>query len=140
MSPRDPHKDAGVPETRPGEGTFPKPSRDDATAAGSMEEMTPGAAQSDQSDRYATGRRDPEASLPGEEHPPHVTANDADAPVQDSNESEEEVPVLPANASGEDQVSTEDQPDQIDDESAYDRRPEEDKDWSSGDGAGSDGR
>ncbi|CAN5800055.1 hypothetical protein BH23GEM6_BH23GEM6_15460 [soil metagenome] len=129
-----------MPQPRPDEGTFPKPSRDDATASKSMEEITPGAAQSDAADRYATGRRDPEASDAGEDQPPHVTANDSQAPVQENIVSEQDVPVLPANASGEDQVSTDDQPDQIDDESAYDRRPEEDKEWSSEDGSGSDGR
>jgi hypothetical protein len=91
----------------------------------------PGPGGSDESDRYATGRRDPEASKPGTEQTPHVTANDDDAPVQDELDSKEDVPVLPANAAGEDQVSTDDQPREIDPESAYDRRPEEDKGWRS---------
>ncbi|CAN5658089.1 hypothetical protein BH23GEM8_BH23GEM8_19110 [soil metagenome] len=91
-----------------------------------------GSGGSDESKRYASGRRDPEVSKPGAEQPPHVTANDDDAPVQDELDSKDDVPVLPANAGGKDQVSTDDQPRQIDDESAYDGRPEEDKGWSSG--------
>jgi hypothetical protein len=130
MSGRDPHKDAGVPRPRPGEGTFPKPSRDDAVAAGSTEEMTPGASSSADTERYGTGRRNPEASGKGESHPPHVPEGDRDAPVQDELESPDDVPVLPANASGQDQVSTEEQPTEIREESAYDQRPEEDKHWS----------
>jgi hypothetical protein len=93
-----------------------------------------GSGGSDQSNRYASGRRDPEASKPGTEHPPHVTANDDDAPVQDELDSKKDVPVLPANAAGEDQVSTDDQPREIDPESAYDRRPEEDKGWTAEEG------
>lgn len=129
MTPRDPHQDVGVPGTRPGEGSLPKPSRDDATAAGEMEEMEPGASSDDSTQRFATGRRNPEASLPAEEQPPHVTENDEDAEVQDELESPDDVPVLPANASGQDQVSSDDQSRVVDAESMYDRRPEEDKDW-----------
>jgi hypothetical protein len=129
MSARDPHGDAGVPEPRPGEGTLPKPSRDDAAAAGGIEEMTPGSSAGDENRHLAQPRRDPESSGRGEEHPPHVTENDEDAPVQDEMESPDDVPVLPANAAGTDQVSTDDQPTEIDEESAYDRRPEEDKEW-----------
>jgi hypothetical protein len=132
MKARDPHKDAGVPRPRPGEGTLPKPSRDDAVAAGSTEEMKPGAS-GDQAQRYATGRRDAEDSGKGRPQPPHVTENDETASLQDEHESPGDVPVLPANAAGEDQVSTEDQPTSIDEESAYDRRPEEDKGWKSRD-------
>jgi|GEM_PF-2816646 len=140
MSPGDAHEDVGMPKSASGEGVPPKPTRDDESAPGGVEKPSTSAAGAEQADRYATGRRDPEASLPGEDHPPHVTANDKGAPIQENNESSDEVPVLPANASGEDQVPTEDQTLDIDEESAYDRRPEEDKDWSSADGAGSDGR
>lgn len=132
MTGRDPHQDAGVPRPRPGEGTLPKPGRDDAVAAGSTEEMTPGAT-GDAAQRYASGRRDPEEAGKGRPQPPHVTENDQSAALQDEHESPEDVPVLPANAAGEDEVSTDDQPRNIDEESAYDRRPEEDKRWSSRD-------
>lgn len=53
-------------------------------------------------------------------HPPHLTENDEAAGVQ--------VPALPANASGSDQVTSAEQDRGIDRESMYDRRPDEDKD------------
>lgn len=130
MTPRDPHRDVGVPGTRPGEGTFPKPSRDDATAASRTEEMAPGAsAAGDENQHLAEPRRDPEASGRGASQKPHVTENDEGAPVQGETQSPDEVPVLPANASGTDQVSTDQQPGEVADESAYEGRREEDKDW-----------
>lgn len=61
-------------------------------------------------------------------HPPHVTGNEEGAPVQNDSDSSEDIPVLPANASGRDAVSTGEQNEPIDDESMYDRRPERDKD------------
>jgi hypothetical protein len=60
-------------------------------------------------------------------HPPKLTQNDRDAEVQDSTQAPNDVPVLPANAHGQDVVPP-DVPGEIDDESMYDRRPGEDKD------------
>jgi hypothetical protein len=57
---------------------------------------------------------------------PHLTENDRDAPVQRQTQSPDDVPVLPANASGRDTQSTGQQP--RDDASMYDGRPGEDKD------------
>lgn len=59
--------------------------------------------------------------------PPHVTENDEGAEVQQAHEGGE-APALPANASGRDSVSAEEQDVGIDDESAYDGRPTQDKD------------
>ncbi len=61
-------------------------------------------------------------------NPPHVTENDEDAPVQQETSAPNDVPVLPANASGRDTVGEDEQDEPIDDESMYDRRPERDKD------------
>ena len=58
--------------------------------------------------------------------PPHVTANDEAAPVQAAEGAE--APVLPANAAGRDALSAEEQDFDVDEESAYDRRPTQDKD------------
>lgn len=68
-------------------------------------------------DRYEVGdarssRRDP----------PHSTAND------EVNGRPDQSPSLPANASGLDQVSSDAQDFEVDEESAYDRRPSQDKD------------
>jgi hypothetical protein len=125
MSPRDPHRDAGVPGRRPADGSPARPSRDDAAAAGSVEGMAAGsAAGNDERNRsLAEGRRDPEGSGDGERQKPHVTENEEGKPVQGDEDGD--APVLPANASGSDQVSTDDQPRTVDDESAYDRRPEQ---------------
>lgn len=57
---------------------------------------------------------------------PHATENDREA-GQIRNEADQTVPAMPANASGSDRVSTEDQDQGIDPESMYDRRPAEDK-------------
>ncbi len=94
--------------------------------------MVPGGGRGD-GEQYAIGRRDPEQSGRGEQHPPHVTENDSAGGVQDDHDSPDDVPVLPANASGEDQVSTDDQPTEVREDSAYDQRPEEDKSWDSRD-------
>ena len=74
------------------------------------------------------GRREVGSAAGSQRHPPHVTPNDEGAPVQQSNESPDEVPVLPANAGGRDIISSEEQRQPIDDESMYDRRPSQDKD------------
>lgn len=60
--------------------------------------------------------------------PPHTTANDAQATqIQRESDSPESVPTMPANASGTDRVSTDDQDQGIDPASMYDRRRGEDK-------------
>lgn len=71
-------------------------------------------------------RREVGDSRSSRQHPPHVTENDEGAPIQDHLDSPDDVPTLPANAQGSD--TQEDDPRGIDDESMYDRRPEEDKD------------
>lgn len=76
-----------------------------------------------------TGSREEKGnSATSRKHPPHLNENAEDAPLQDSQPGPEEVPTLPANAHGEDEVSTTEQAQPIDDESMYDRRPGEDKD------------
>ena len=76
----------------------------------------------------------PGGNAPGERHevgdsassrrdPPHVTDND-----EASASGTAEGPTLPANASGRDEVSSEEQDFEVDEESAYDRRPTQDKD------------
>ena len=59
---------------------------------------------------------------------PHVTRNDADAPVQDSTPAPDDVAALPANAHGKDVVDAHREVGEVDDESMYDGRPGEDKD------------
>lgn len=60
-------------------------------------------------------------------HPPHLDVNSDDAPVQASTEAPNDVPVLPANASGQDKQEVTPGEGEIDDESMYSRRPEEHK-------------
>ena len=60
-----------------------------------------------------------------QKHPPHVSENAEDEPIQKEMISPRPAPVLPANASGSDKVGAEEQDQGIDDESMYDRRPEE---------------
>jgi hypothetical protein len=60
-------------------------------------------------------------------HPPHVPQSEADSALQDEHDSPEQVPAMPANASGTDKVSTAEQNRPIEPTSMYDRRPEEDK-------------
>lgn len=62
-------------------------------------------------------------------HPPHLDVNSADAPVQESTQAPNDVPVLPANASGQDARSVEPGEGEIRKESMYNDRPEEDKDY-----------
>lgn len=58
--------------------------------------------------------------------PPHMTENDEEAAA--AGKAGAEGPTLPANASGRDEISSQDQDFEVDDESAYDRRPTQDKD------------
>lgn len=75
------------------------------------------------------GPREERGSAAGSRrHPPHLDANSAGAPVQESTQAPNDVPVLPANAGGKDKVSGEElRKQKIDRESMYDKRPEEDK-------------
>jgi hypothetical protein len=68
-----------------------------------------------------------------QKHPPHVTANDEGAPAQQSTTAEEDVPVLPANAHGKDNVSADQAGRPIDPESMYGARPTQSKDHSPAD-------
>jgi hypothetical protein len=75
------------------------------------------------------GRKEVGDSESSRRDPPHVDENTEDAPLQEEHPSPKKVPGLPATAHGEDKASTEEQNQPIDDESMYDRRPEESKDW-----------
>ena len=59
--------------------------------------------------------------------PPHVTENEEGKPVQDDRAGAKEIPTLPANASGQDKITTDEHDRGIDQTSMYDKRPEEDK-------------
>ena len=61
-------------------------------------------------------------------HPPHVTEDEQGAPIQDEHGNPAEIPTLPANASGQDRITTAEHDRGIDPASMYDRRPDEDKD------------
>lgn len=68
-------------------------------------------------------------SATSQAHPPHVTENDENAPVQrEGIEAPNEAPALPANASGTDAVSADEQMQPIEPTSMYERRPAENKD------------
>jgi len=61
-------------------------------------------------------------------HPPHVDVNARGSETQQSTQSPQDVPAMPANASGSDHAEGGEQPHTIDDGSMYDRRREEHKD------------
>ena len=61
-------------------------------------------------------------------NPPEAEAGLENAPIQREREGDVSAPVLPANASGRDKVSADEQAQPIDAESMYDRRPSQDKD------------
>jgi hypothetical protein len=61
-------------------------------------------------------------------HPPHVTENDRGAQFQSDTQAPNDVAGLPATAHGRDRVAADQEVPGIDDESAYERRPGEDKD------------
>jgi len=75
------------------------------------------------------GRKDVGDEASSRRDPPHVDENMEDAALQEDHPSPKKVPATPATAHGEDKTSTEHQKQPIDDESMYDRRPEEDKNW-----------
>jgi hypothetical protein len=60
-------------------------------------------------------------------HPPHVTENDRGAQFQKESPAPNDVAGPPATAHGSDKVQSEREVPGIDDESAYERRPGEDK-------------
>ncbi|HEX6038201.1 hypothetical protein [Longimicrobium sp.] len=61
-------------------------------------------------------------------HPPHVTENDRGAQFQADSPAPNDVAGPPATAHGRDAVDSANEVRQVDDESAYERRPGEDKD------------
>jgi hypothetical protein len=75
------------------------------------------------------GRKEVGDETSSRRDPPHVDENAEDAPLQEEHPSPKKVPTTPSTAHGEDKTSTEEQKQPIDDESMYDRRPEEDKNW-----------
>lgn len=92
----------------------------------------PAEALSDEEARQPKGpvgtREEVGARADSQRHPPHVTPNDAGAPVQQSTESDDDVPALPANASGQDNIPADEAAREIDRESMYGGRPSQDKD------------
>lgn len=58
--------------------------------------------------------------------PPHLSESDESARTKSG--ATGDAPVLPANAGGTDAVSSEEQDFEVDEQSAYDRRPSQDKD------------
>jgi hypothetical protein len=108
----------------------PKPTRESALAGeggsqGSSSRAEPTAAES--SADLGKERQEVGSAAGSQRHPPHTTANDEDAPVQEGMSSPDEVPVLPANASGSDKVTTSDQATPVREDSMYDDRPARDK-------------
>ncbi|HET7320947.1 MAG TPA: hypothetical protein VFI96_00455 [Longimicrobiaceae bacterium] len=79
------------------------------------------------------GRQEVGGAASSHEEPPHVTENAEGAPVQKDVQGEGDAPVIPPNASGKDRFAEEKHARPIRPESAYDRRPEEDKNWDPGD-------
>lgn len=74
-------------------------------------------------------RKDVGDATSSHKHPPHISENAEDAPIQQDNAATK-APVIPPTAHGRDTVSTEELEDQqIREESMYGGRPSEDKDW-----------
>lgn len=90
-------------------------------------EPRPASKDSGRDDGASLDRKDVGDARSSSEHPPHVARHEKDAPIQDGLPSPEPVPTTPANASGSDEATTEEQAEPIDEESMYDRRPEEHK-------------
>lgn len=95
-------------------------SREEGQHAGSVGADAPG-------DGAPGQRREIGSRADNQRHPPHVTENAEDAPVQDESIGGP-IPVVPPNASGRDAVPADELAQPIDPESGYDRRPAEDKD------------
>lgn len=83
------------------------------------------------SDERAAGpgpRREVEDAGSTSRDVPHVTENAEGAPVQASTPAKDDVSILPANAQGKDVVEAQNEVEEVDEGSMYDRRPGEDKD------------
>ena len=98
-----------------------------------MSQATEGRPARSTDDQHAgtVATENPGGGRPGERHevgtaassrqnPPHATENDTPSPT--------EAPTLPANAGGRDKISSQEQNQPIDDESAYEGRESQDKD------------
>ena len=95
-----------------------KPPRRDDQHAATVATENPGSGEA--GERHEVG--DAESSR---RDPPHVTDNDA---ARTGEVTEDAGPSLPANASGRDEIPADEQDFKVDEESAYDRRPTQDKD------------
>lgn len=89
----------------------------------------PDTAASDRpSEDAGPGRREPESQSTPRDRP-HATKNDLEGgEIQPEGSGGRPIPAMPANASGTDRVTTDDQDEGIDPTSMYDRRRAEDKD------------
>lgn len=76
----------------------------------------------------ASGRKEVGTAASSRRDVPHVDENAESASVQKDAGNPTKVPTLPANAGGDDKITTAEHDRGIDDASMYDRRPEEDKD------------
>lgn len=107
-----------------------KPTREDATSVRQPEQMNEEALSPERGmetrQALGEGRQSRGDAAGNQRHPPHVTENFEDAPIQD--ERPGGIEPLPANASGTQEIDLEADPQEIDPESMYDRRPGEDKD------------
>ncbi len=111
--------------------TDPKPERDVA-----LERSGADPAHGAPSAGPVGGRKQEGNAASSQRHPPHVTPNAENAPLQERHPSPTDVAVKGANAQGVGTVSTDEQALPIDEESMYARRPAEDKDHDpSSDGA-----
>jgi len=109
-----------------------KPTRDDAAHAPDVEEMDGEEERHEEHSEirrvYGTERHPRGSDQEGDRREPHVSKSAKNAPVQRTSTSPTPVEPLPANASGRDRVSTDAMPRVVDEESAYDLRPSQDKD------------
>lgn len=109
-----------------------RPTREDAARASRPEEMDEEAlspeARMKAGGSAGKGREERGGAAGNRRHPPHVTENFEEAPFQEENPAPNAVEGLPPKASGRAEVSVEESAQPIDPESAYDRRPSEDKD------------
>ena len=100
--------------------TSPQPNRDAGFAETVAQQHPEGGAPG--------GRKEVGTAASSQLYPPHVTENARGAPIQDEHGNPAEIPTLPANASGEDRITSAEHERGIDPEIMYDRRPDEDKD------------
>jgi hypothetical protein len=124
-------KKGGPPGEDPSAHLPHKPTREAATGTGDFGEISGQRAEpagAGHQEHLGKDRQEVGDAASSAKHPPHVTPNDEDAPIQDEMMSPQEVPGLPANASGQDKFTPEEQDEPIREESMYDGRPERDKD------------